>query len=301
MNAYSNDEIFQFDGIYKASRMYLADAAELGRFDAGRLRILEREWQVMLGGAPANDQVFSFASAKQSFSGGNGKLTFIYSPSLKCFVLLSFKLKPSARGCGNVVSIEAGLNRRLMRLIADQPSLTIRTVGASSPLNIQDKGEDADQFDARRHCVDKQTLTHASIDARLQWALSQRAEGKELKPRAARRIRRKISACNEWSGGALGRPSSREHRLEVKLKLVCAFALTITLLSAAYAFSAGQVGAIVVSGAVTLAAFAFIAGLLTAGMLPSKAFKRSLNPPFAWEKHPQTLSNAKGHTDAPLN
>jgi len=105
MNEFQNGEMFPVGGIHQASSMYLADAAELGRFDAGRLLTLEKEWQAKFQQLPINDEVFSFCTALRVFEGLNGKLTFIYSPSADCFVLLGFVLKPSTRGSGNVITL----------------------------------------------------------------------------------------------------------------------------------------------------------------------------------------------------
>ncbi|ESQ83170.1 hypothetical protein AEAC466_15015 [Asticcacaulis sp. AC466] len=112
MNEFENGELFPIGGIHQASKMYLADAAELGRFDAGRLRTLEKEWQAAYSVLPRNEAPFSFATALMKFDGQNGRLTFIYSPSADAFVLLTFTLKPSTRGSGNVVTIDAGLSHR---------------------------------------------------------------------------------------------------------------------------------------------------------------------------------------------
>ena len=112
MNEFQNGEVFQFDGIYQASTMYLADAAELGRFDAGRLKTLEREWQAKYDQLPSAEDQFSFAEAVRAYQGNNGELSFMFSVKNKCFVLLSFELKPSTRGRGNVVAIDTGLSRK---------------------------------------------------------------------------------------------------------------------------------------------------------------------------------------------
>ncbi len=114
MNEFQNGEVFQFDGIHQASSMYLKDAAGLGRFDAGRLLVLEREWKAEYGQVPINDEMFSFAQSDRVFQGSNGELTFFFSAQYNCFVLLGFELKPSTRGGGNVIAIQSRLSRKMI-------------------------------------------------------------------------------------------------------------------------------------------------------------------------------------------